>query len=116
MKLLNDVTSPANWPIPLCRPVRIESHRDAPAHASKDLGFDEEGRRCYYRHAFTLYEDRFDAVEWPEQVAVYRETLEAWRLIDGRWLSRRSRCERPQACPHVQIAGHFEFSETCPER
>lgn len=103
-----------SWPIPLCRPVRIETHSDPGAHARKDLGFDEQGLRCYYRHEFVVFEERFDADEWPVRVAIYHEELEAWRLDDGRWLSRRSHCDNPDACSPKYVQVPLAFSRDCP--
>lgn len=79
-------------------PWRYESHVDAAAHARKLVGLDAQGRRCYLRHTHTRTEDRFDADEWPEEVAVLRERRFAWRLQDGRWLRLIERMDRLDAC------------------
>jgi hypothetical protein len=79
-------------------PIRIEHHIDASAQASKTLGFDRQGLRCYYRHAFTLTEERFDAEEFPVQVNVYRETVLAWRLGNGKWLKVKEWADRLDHC------------------
>ncbi|CAL1239800.1 hypothetical protein [Candidatus Methylocalor cossyra] len=80
-------------------PVRFEQHRDASAQASKQVGFDRTGRRCFYRHEFTLTEDRFDAEEFPIQVDVYWERVVAWRLTDGQWLRIKTFADRLDQCP-----------------
>ena len=58
-------------------PVRHERHEDAAAHASKVIGLDPLGRRCYYSHRFELLEPGFDTDEFPLEVAVYREQVVA---------------------------------------
>ena len=79
-------------------PVRIERHIDASAHASKAHGFDQDGRRCYYQHAFTLVEERFDAEELPLEVDVYQERVLAWRLKDGKWLKLKAWADQLEHC------------------
>jgi len=79
-------------------PVRVEHHVDASANASKTHGFDRHGTRCYYRHAFTLTEERFDAEEFPVEVSVYRELVLAWRLDDGKWLKLKESADRLEHC------------------
>jgi hypothetical protein len=79
-------------------PVRVESHVDHSAQASKSHGFDRDGRRCYYRHAFTLSEQRFDADEFPLEVDVYEEQVLAWRLTDGSWLKLKVASDQLDHC------------------
>ena len=79
-------------------PLRYETHVDAAAHARKLVGLDAHGHRCYLRHTHTRTEDRFDADEWPEEVAVLRERRFAWRLPDGRWLRLIERMDRLESC------------------
>jgi len=79
-------------------PARIEHHIDDSARASKTLGFDRHGLRCYYRHAFTLTEERFDSEEFPLQVSVYRETVLAWRLDNGKWLKLKEWADQLDHC------------------
>ena len=79
-------------------PVRIERHIDVSAHASKVHGFDQDGRRCYYQHAFTLTEERFDAEEFPLEVGVYQELVLAWRLNDGKWLKLKAWADQLDHC------------------
>ena len=67
-------------------PVRTVRHDDPSAHSSKVLGYDGDDRRCFYQHAFTLTEQRFDADEFPVEVSVYQERVLGWRLHDGNWL------------------------------
>lgn len=67
-------------------PQRFESHEDASARSRKLIGFDANGERCFYRHAFIVTELRFDVDEWPLELPIYWEQVDAWRLADGRWL------------------------------
>ena len=89
---------PENYRAEAIVPVRIERHEEASARASKEVGFDGAGSRCYYRHEFTLTEDRFDADEFPIQVDVYWERVVAWRLASGRWLRVKTWADRLDQC------------------
>ncbi len=79
-------------------PVNFEHHADIDARARKEVGFDKAGRRCFYRHEFTLVEDRFNADEFPIQVDVYWERVVAWRLASGRWLKLKTWADRLDQC------------------
>ena len=92
-------------------PLRIERHIDASAHASKVHGFDQDGRRCYYQHAFTLTEDRFDAEEFPLEVGVYQERVLAWRLNDGKWLKLKTSADQLEHCRKRVFAEPPEITE-----
>lgn len=92
-------------------PVRIERHSDASAHASKAHGFDQDGRRCYYQHAFTLVEERFDAEELPLEVDVYQERVLAWRLKDGKWLKLKTWADQLEHCRKRVFAEPPEITE-----
>jgi hypothetical protein len=80
-------------------PVSFERHVDAFAHASKDVGFDQAGKRCFYRHEFTVTEERFDAEEFPLVIGVYWERVSAWRLAGGQWLRLKTWADRLDQCP-----------------
>ncbi len=54
-------------------PAYFEHHVDESAKAERTLGFDESGKRCFYRHRFSLTEERFDSEEFPIEVALYRD-------------------------------------------
>jgi hypothetical protein len=87
-------------------PLRFETHVDSAAHASKVVGLDAQGRRCYVRHTHTVTEDRFDIDEFPLEVAVLRERRMAWRLASGRWLRLSERLDRLDSCrPRLRREG-----------
>ena len=92
-------------------PVRVEHHVDASANASKTHGFDRNGLRCYYRHTFTLTEERFDAEEFPLEINVYREQVLAWRLDDGKWLKLKESADRLDHCCKRVFAQPLEIIE-----
>ena len=79
-------------------PVRYEKHEDPGAHASKLIGFDPLGRRCYYAHQFMMTEQGFDADEFPIEITVYRERVVAWRLGIDRWLRLKVYADQPERC------------------
>lgn len=84
-------------------PVNFEHHADIDARARKEVGFDKAGRRCFYRHEFTLVEDRFDADEFPIQVDVYWERVVAWRLASGRWLKLKTWADGSTSVPSASF-------------
>jgi len=92
-------------------PVRVEHHVDTSANASKSHGFDRNGARCYYRHAFTMTEERFDAEEFPLEVSVYRELVLAWRLDDGKWLKLKEWADRLDQCNQRVVTQAPEITE-----
>lgn len=79
-------------------PVSIEHHVEESAQAEKILGLDEAGKRCFYYHAFTLTDERFDIDEMPVQVEMYREKVIAWRLRNGMWLRLKTFVEQLDRC------------------
>ncbi|BBA37331.1 hypothetical protein sS8_5414 [Methylocaldum marinum] len=92
-------------------PVTIQRRVDDFAHASKEVGFDDLGARCFYRHEFTLTEDRFDADEFPIEVGVYWERVIAWRLTGGKWLKLKVWSDRLDHCPRRYIKQAPELVE-----
>ncbi|AGA89668.1 hypothetical protein Thimo_0832 [Thioflavicoccus mobilis 8321] len=57
--------------------------------ASRVLGYDEVGERCFCAYDYRLTDLRSDDDEEFYQAAVYTESLATWRLLDGRWLVYR---------------------------
>lgn len=51
---------PAEWRAEAIAPLRFTTHRDYEMPASRTLGYDKDGRACYYQHAFALGEPRSD--------------------------------------------------------
>ena len=98
MKNFNSQDLPASYRHQVVTPTRIEHHIDTSAYASKTLGFDHHGVRCYYRHAFTITEERFDSEEFPVEIGVYQETVLAWRLNDGKWLKVKESADQLEHC------------------
>ena len=92
-------------------PVRVEHHIDTSANASKTHGFDRDGLRCYYRHAFTMTEERFDAEEFPLEINVYREQVLAWRLDDGKWLKLKEWADQLEHCCKRVVAQAPEITD-----
>jgi hypothetical protein len=67
-------------------PVRFERHEDRSVPASKVIGYDARGERCYYRHQYVMREERFDEDDLPMRVETWHEEVTAWRMRDSRWL------------------------------
>jgi hypothetical protein len=100
---------PRQYAATAVRPRLFERYEDLPAHARKFLGYDGEGRLCYYRHAYShagLWLDEEDCFH--EDEAYYEEAI-AWRLENGSWLVRRYEageeglCSRRLAPPSYAI-------------
>ncbi|HEX8989556.1 MAG TPA: hypothetical protein VF816_16485 [Rhodocyclaceae bacterium] len=70
-------------------PLELTLHRDYEADATRTVGMDEDGMPCYTAHRFVLGETRSDDDDEFYSIVAYAESLEAWRLRDGRWLIRR---------------------------
>lgn len=67
-------------------PVRFERFEDRSVPAIKVWGLDRQDARCYYRHQYSVDDERFDEDDLPITVQSYQEQVTGWRLLDDRWL------------------------------
>jgi hypothetical protein len=67
-------------------PIRFERFEDRSVPAVKVWGLDRQGGRCYYRHQYSVNDDRFDEEDLPFTIRSYHEQVTGWRLPDDRWL------------------------------
>lgn len=89
---------PAGYEGQVVAPWSFHCHEDEEALASKLVGLDAEGRRCWVRHDHTAVDERFDIDEQPVTVLLGHERRMAWRLRSGRWLLQVDRIERLESC------------------
>lgn len=80
---------PKEWQRLVVAPLSVERFRDYEMAAERFIGRDEDEAPCYYSSRFVVMETRSDDDEEFYQVAAYAESIKAWRLRDGRWLSHR---------------------------
>lgn len=60
-------------------------------HARRVIGDDQAGKPCFCACDYRLIEPRSDDDEEVYPALTYGESVQAWRLLDGRWLVRRWR-------------------------
>ncbi|CAG0951171.1 hypothetical protein MTYP_00199 [Methylophilaceae bacterium] len=73
-------------------------YTDDYANAEKIIGFDDNGERCFYYHAFTITEEGFDIDEFPILIDAYYECVVAWRLREGKWVRVKTVSNRLDRC------------------
>lgn len=77
---------------------RFERHDEPSLQATKILGFDATGAKCFYYHTFVLSEEGFDSDEFPLRIDVYYERVIAWRLKEGGWLKTTTVSDQLDVC------------------
>jgi hypothetical protein len=87
---------PTSYARQVTSPVRYECFDDEQTGASRVIGYDRWGQRCYARHAFIFSELQTDDDESFYEARTYGQYVAAWRVADGRWLTRT--LERGAAC------------------
>lgn len=100
---------PKEWQRLVVAPLVIERFRDYEMAAERVIGRDEDEQPCYCGSRFVVMETRSDDDEEFYQIAAYAESIQAWRLRDGRWLIHRliSRDGEPGS-------GFYSFSDRMP--
>jgi hypothetical protein len=102
---------PTDWRAMADEPLRFVDYREYEMPASRCLGYDADDRLCYCAHHYLLETCRSDDDEEFYRAVTSGETLQAWRLRDGRWLVYR----QPIA-DDCQPAGRgfYSFAPTAP--
>ncbi len=98
----------------LDEPVQFDRQEDRGIPALKVHGIDAQGRRCYYRHDYTVRDETLDDEDLPVQVETYREQVTGWRLPDGRWLRHAWRVSGFPGCGR-RIERHLSVVATAAE-
>ncbi|MDZ5461355.1 hypothetical protein [Azohydromonas lata] len=94
---------PAGYEDEVVLPWRFTQHEDEQALATKLIGLDAQGRRCWIRHDHTAVAVGFDMRELPIARPIAHERRTAWRLRSGQWLLCVNRVERlDSARPRVE--------------
>ena len=102
---------PLQWRAMVVGPLRFALHREYEVAASRMFGYDEDERPCYYHHQFHLDAPRTDDGEDFYAALVYGEEVEAWRLVDGRWLVWKAIAREED---EGIARGFFQFSQEMP--
>jgi len=81
---------PADYAAQVVAPVRFDITPEHEVAADRCLGTDALGQLsfCAFRYVETAMRSDDDVSYYA--APVYAETVTAWRLVDGRWLVRRS--------------------------
>ena len=78
---------PSEWRGQVIAPLYFDHYLDYVVAAARILGRDEDDKACYCAHSFVL---AGRTGRHPTTAAVhYAESVRAWRLRDGRWLTHR---------------------------
>lgn len=94
---------PEGYERQVVQPWTFRQHEDEEALATKLIGLDENGRRCWIRHDYTRVAEGFDIDELPVDAPMAHERRTAWRLRSGHWLVQVDRIERLDTCrPRVE--------------
>ncbi len=102
---------PADWRDSVVQPLDFSEYREYEITASRCLGYDEDGRLCYYMHLYVLDTHCSDDDEDFYQVVAYGETVHAWLLRDERWLIYRVVQTREDGQPG---RGFYSFADKPP--
>ena len=100
---------PADWRHMVVAPLALATYRDYEMAAERVVGRDEDEQPCYCASRFIVVDTRSDDDEEFYQVAVYAESLSAWRLRDGRWLIHRYISRDGE-----RGSGFYSFAESMP--
>lgn len=92
-------------------PVMLERFREPSSNSERIFGLDADGERCFYYHAFTLTDERFDIDEMPVLVDVYYERVVSWKLRNGSWLRIKAHVDQLERC-NKQMTTQEELTET----
>jgi len=76
----------AEWLPLVITPASLNPDQACEIGAKRVFGFDANGRRCYYARRFAIPTLRSDDNDEFYKASAYREQVEAWLLMDDRWL------------------------------
>ncbi|MBK5963245.1 hypothetical protein CCR95_03850 [Thiocystis minor] len=82
---------PEPWQALAIVPQSFRVYREYEVPARRVIGDDQTGKPCFCASDYRLIEPRSDDDEEIYPALTYGESLQAWRLLDGRWLVRRWR-------------------------
>lgn len=96
------------------KPITFEHNTESSVNADKIIGFDAQGKGCFYYHTFTLTEEGFDVDEFPILIDVYYERVIAWRIREGQWLRVKSYSDKLNSCKQQLITLPVELTDSMP--
>ncbi len=80
---------PDQWVKDVVVPQTFEIHIEYEIHADRVIGQDEKGFPCYSAQEYCLLDLCCDD-ELIFETVVYGEQIQAWKLVDNRWLVRHA--------------------------
>lgn len=80
---------PREWADQVVAPLYFDHYMDYQIAAARILGRDEDEQICYCAHSFVLESSAACGAHRQAAIMTYAESLRAWRLRDGRWLTYR---------------------------
>ena len=95
-------------------PRRFEHFEEPSAYAEKMLGYDGDGRCCYYQHSYTITREVLDDDDNFYEEASYHEILTAWLLDSGQWLCRTISRIGMGSCRNFSASPSYELSQSRP--
>lgn len=78
-------------------PISFHVSKDYEIRADSTKGCDAANQPCFCKFRFVLTELRADEDDVFYEAPIYAETLTSWRLLDDRWLVRRTTVEKFEA-------------------
>jgi hypothetical protein len=105
---------PSEYSNQVIRPVAFERNTEPSVNADKIIGFDAQGKPCFYYHTYTLTEEGFDIDEFPILINVYFEQVAAWRILDGQWVKMKSYSDKMDSCKQHLVTLPVELTDSMP--
>lgn len=96
------------------KPIAFERNTEPSVNADKIVGFDAQGKGCFYYHSYRLTEEGFDIDEFPILINVYYERVVAWRIPDGQWLRAKSYSDKMDSCKQHLVTLPVELTDSMP--
>jgi len=81
---------PSSWKDLAAIPISFDIFREYEVVADRTLGYDEDNEPCFCAYRYVLTGLCSDDDEILYEAPIHAESLTAWRLRDGRWLTFRN--------------------------
>lgn len=102
---------PFAWKDLVVSPISFDIFREYEMAADRVLGYDEDESPCYCAFRYVLTGLCSDDDEMVYEAPIHAESLNAWRLRDGRWLTFRNVVGNTES---GSTHSFFAFSESMP--
>jgi hypothetical protein len=95
-------------------PLTLESFADKMAYARKTKGYDAAGALCFYHHAYSMPNERFDEDGIFQESEAHYQEVTAWRLYTGDWLVRRYEAGEQGVCGSRLVPPSYAVMSSLP--